>query len=201
MRNARKVNLAAVLLMPLVAFRVGLSQSDEAPAWLTVAPDGGGFSVLMPTKPALEKDQSPIAGNKYETNTYSASETKSGNIYLVITQETPTITQALSTAKRMDEFVAGFKEGFGNDKRKAELNFDRELALDGRYGRQYTFAYAETRGILRAYDSGRRVYVLLALGGDEQNSGIARFLDSFRFTTSLPSPSPGVDRPPPKARP
>jgi hypothetical protein len=184
------------LLLPLFVFRVALSQSEEAAAWVTVAPDTGGFSVLMPAKPALETEQAPIAGNKYETNTYSASEAKTGNIYLVITQETPTITQALTTAKRMDQFVEGFKEGFGDSKRKAELTYDRELALDGRYGRQYTFAYAETRGILRAYDSGKRVYVLLALGGDEQTAGIARFLESFKFTTSLPTPPKPVNPPP-----
>jgi hypothetical protein len=78
---------------------------------------------------------------------------------------------------------------------KAELTYDRELALDGRYGRQYTFAYAETRGILRAYDSGRRVYVLLARGGDERTAGIARFLESFKFTTSLASPPTPVNPP------
>jgi hypothetical protein len=115
MKYSRKVNWAAILLLSLIAFRVALSQSEEAAAWVTVAPDTGGFSVLMPTKPAVETEQAPIAGNKYETNTYSASEPKTGNIYLVITQETPTITQALTTAKRMDQFVAGFKEGFGQD--------------------------------------------------------------------------------------
>ena len=197
MRNARKVHLAALLLMPLIAFRVALSQTAETPAWVTVTPDTGGFSVLMPTKPVLETDQAAIAGNKYATNTYSASEAGSGNIYLVITQETPTITQALSTAKRMDHFVVGFREGFGEGKVKAEVNYDRELALDGRYGRQYKFAYAETRGILRAYDGGKRMYVLLALGGDEQNAGIARFLESFKFT----APPPPANSPAPKAKP
>lgn len=194
MSNSRIVNLATLLFITALVVRVVAAQSETA--WVTVAADEVGFSVLMPSKPEVKSEQSPIAGNSYQTSTYTTADAKSGLIYLVVAQEMPTITQALSAAKRMEQFMVGFKEGFG-DKTKVELNYERDIELDGRYGRQYVFSYAETRGVVRAYDAGKRVYVLLALGGDEQNSGIARFMGSFKITAAPPPPSSTL---PPKSQ-
>lgn len=195
MRTSRIVTFAFVVFTPLFVFQLVAAQSEPAADWVSVAPDGSGFSVLMPAKPEVATEQSPIGANKYQTSTYTKADPNTGNVYLLVTQDLPNVTQTLTAARRMDEFVTGFKQGFGDGKTKVEMIYDRDLDLDGRYGRQYAFSYGARSGIVRAYDGGNRIYVLLAVGGDERNSGVARFLNSFKFTAPLPAAAASPPKP------
>lgn len=158
--------------------------------WVLLAPAGEGFSVRLPVKPEEETDRVPVMGNTYQMRLYTSIDEASGIMYMVAMQEFPTVTAALEPSKRIDQFMKGFKEGLAKQMAasglKPELVADRDLDLKGHLGRQYKLTVAESRGLVRAFDGTARAYVLMVMGGDEQNPNVARFFDSFEITPAPP---------------
>ena len=144
----------------------------------------------MPVKPEEQTDRVPVMGNTYQMRIYTGVDA-SGMVYMVAMQEFPSIAMALAPSKRLEQFMAGFKEGLAKSLitsgGKLELMPERDLDLKGHFGRQYTLSFAESRGLVRAFDGSPRMYVLLVMGADEKNSSVGRFFDSFEIT---PAPAP-----------
>jgi hypothetical protein len=180
-----------LLIVILLATPAAAYPFQGAGDWALVAPPGEGFSIRMPLKPEEETDRVPMMGNTYLMRLYTAVDDASGMLYMVAMQEFPGLASSLTPALRLEQFMKGFKEGLaksmGGGAVKVDLVAERDLDLKGRFGRQYTLTVAESRGVVRAYDATSRVYVLVAMGGDERNSGVARFFGSFEFT---PAPAP-----------
>jgi len=179
---------AAFLLVSMLASQRVAYPSSEA-EWTLVAPPDEGFSVRMPVKPADETDRVPMLGNTYLMRMYSSVDEPTGMVYMVVMQEVSSVAGALEPSKRIEQFMKGFQEGMAKSMAnvKLEITPDRDLDLKGHFGRQYKLAVADSRGVVRAFDATTRVYVLVALGGDERKSGVRLFLDSFEIT---PAPAP-----------
>jgi hypothetical protein len=181
---------AVLLLLSFLSAQAAGIQLQEVSDWIVVAPAGEGFSVRMPMKPEEQSDRVPVMGNNYQMRLYTSVDKASGLIYMVAMQEFPTNAGVLEPSKRLEQFMVGFKEGLdksiGTDV-KLELMPERELDLKGHLGRQYNLSFSETRGLVRAFDATSRVYVLLVAGGDEKNTSIGRFFDSFEI---IPAPAP-----------
>ncbi|MFN2493786.1 MAG: hypothetical protein ABR501_12985 [Pyrinomonadaceae bacterium] len=200
----RRLVAAGAMLVSLsvmiASARAGAPQG--ANQWTVVAPAGEGFSVLMPVKPGEETDRVPMMGNTYLMRLYTGVEESNGLLYMVIMQEFPAFTGGLQPSVRLERFMDGFKQGLtrslGNTpEAKVELSLERELFLKDRSGRQYTLAVGETRGVVRAFDASKRMYVLLVMGADEKNSNVSRFFNSFEIKAA-PDPVP---QPPPPTKP
>jgi hypothetical protein len=189
--SPRQVALSATLLLLLVSTAIARS-SPQPDDWLVLSPAGEGFAIKMPVKPDMETQWVPLLGNNYRLRLYSGVDTPTGLLYMVVMQEFPSVVGVLEPTKRLDKFMGGFKEGLGESLASAvggkfDLVADRDLTLDGNVGRQYKLTVGESRGMVRAFDRGRRVYLLMVVGADEKNAGVIRFFDSFEFK---PAPDP-----------
>jgi len=82
-------------------------------------------------------------------------------------------------------------KSLGTEAAPLEMKADGDLNLQGNFGRQYALSFGSSRGLVRAYDTKNRIYVLVAVGGGAGNERTKRFFDSFAIT---PAPAP-VPRP------
>jgi len=183
---------AALLLVSLLTAQAAACPVQGASEWILVAPAGEGFSIRMPVKPEEQTDRVPMMGNTYQMRLYMGVDEASGLLYMVVMQEFANVAGVLEPSKRLEQFMRGFKEGLTKSLGavpggKLELMPERDLDLKGHLGRQYTLSFAESRGLVRAFDASPRMYVLLVLGADERNSSVGRFFDSFEIT---PAPAP-----------
>jgi hypothetical protein len=155
-------------------------------------------------KPEEQTDRVPMMGNTYLMRLYISVDETTGMLYMVIMQEFASLSSVLEPSKRIERFMSGFKEGMGKSLgdtgAKLELTPGRELDLKGHLGRQYAISLGESRGLVRVFDGTARIYVLLVMGGNEQNTNVTRFLDSFEITPA-PAPVPKPITPPPAAVP
>jgi hypothetical protein len=190
-RSGTALIALALLLVSLLTAQAAARPPQGASEWILVAPVGEGFSIRMPVKPEEQTDRVPVMGNTYQMRLYTGVDAASGMVYMVAMQEFPSIAMALAPSKRLEQFMAGFKEGLAKSLStsggKLELMPERDLDLKGHFGRQYTLSFAESRGLVRAFDATARMYVLLVMGGDERNLSVGRFFDSFAIT---PAPAP-----------
>jgi len=196
---ARKAGLVSLLLLlaASAAFPRPAFQIDD---WIVLAPAGEGFAIKLPVKPEIETQRVPVMGNTYLLRLYTSSDERTGLLYMVVMQEYPSVTGVLTPAARLEKFMDGFKKGLGESLAAAsggkfDLVPDRDLSLGNYRGRQYKLSVAETRGLVRAYDAGRRVYLLMVMGAEEKNSAAVRFFDSFEIKPAPdPVPQPVTDK-------
>jgi len=192
-RSGTALTALALLLVSLLTAQAAAGPPQGASDWILVAPVGEGFSIRMPMKPEEQTDRVPVMGNTYLMRLYTGVDAASGMVYMVAMQEFPSIAMALAPSKRLEQFMAGFKEGLAKSLSasggRLELLPERDLDLKGHFGRQYTLSFAESRGLVRAFDGSPRMYVLLVMGADEKNSRVVRFFDSFEIKAA-PAPVP-----------
>lgn len=190
-KSQTRLTAAAFLLVSLLTAQAAEYPQQGATDWILVAPVGEGFTIRMPVKPEEQSDRTALMGNTYQMRLYTGVDDANGMIYMVAMQEFPSVAEALEPSKRLEQFMAGFKDGFvkslGEAGAKLELIPGRELDLKGHLGRQYTLSFAGSRGLVRAFDATVRMYVLLVMGGDDKNASVARFFDSFEI---IPAPAP-----------
>jgi len=192
MIKSRIATMAAALLFGcLLVFQTMTVTAQTPPEWSLVAPAGEGFSVRMPVKPDEQTDRVPLEGFTYQTRLYTSADPSDRMFYMVVMQEFSSIVSALEATKRFDNFMTGFNEGMvktmGTNGATLEFKQGRDLDLKGHLGRQYTLTLGSKPGVLRAFDSKNRIYVLIAIGGADGNTNINRFFDSFEIT---PAPAP-----------
>ena len=180
------------LLLTFVASTALAGSPPGSGDWIVLAPTGEGFSVKMPVKPQVETQRVPVMGNTYLLRLYTGNDDATGLLYMVVMQEYASVTGVLTPAARLERFMDGFKKGLGESLATAvggkfDLVLSRELTLAGKPGRQYSLTVGESRGLVRAFDAGRRVYLLMILGAEEKHSAAVTFFDSFEIK---PAPDP-----------
>lgn len=181
--------LGLLLLLWLSVPAAALNQG--ATDWVVVAPAGEGFSVSLPIKPQEQTERMALMGNSYQMRLYTSVDEADGLLYMTIMQEFPSLFEVLTPSEKLDKFMEGFEEGFsqsiGSADTKFDLQPDRDLDLEGQAGRQYKLTFGETRGLVRCFDGKLRMYVVLVMGADEENSNVVRFFNSFELK---PAPAP-----------
>jgi hypothetical protein len=189
-----------LLLLSLFAASAFAGPALRADDWIVLAPAGEGFSIKVPVKPEVESQRVPVMGNTYQLRLYTMTDDKTGLLYMVIMQEYPSITGVLNPTARLEKFMDGFKKGLGESLAAAvggkfDLVPDRDLKVGTSIGRQYKITVGETHGLVRGFDGGRRVYLLLVLGADESSAAASSFFDSFEIRPA-PDPVPQPIAPP-----
>jgi hypothetical protein len=194
MLKSRVRQVAQISLLAFVASAAFAGSPLQADDGIVLAPAGEGFSIKMPVKPEIETQRVPLQGNTYQLRLYTGADRQNRLLYMVAMQEFASVTGVLAPAERLEKFMDGFKKGLGESLATAvggkfDLVPDRDLSLGGRPGRQYNLTVGESRGLVRVFDGGRRVYLLMVLGADEKNSTVVRFFDSFEIKAA-PDPVP-----------
>lgn len=184
MLNRIKIGLSLCLLFVAVP-------AVSAQGWVTLTPAGEGFSVQLPSKPQEEPGRAPILGEEYASKMYTVQDATNRIMFLTVMQEFPAAVATLKPVERLDEFMNGFRESFIKEITatcpNVDVRLDRELKLNDRLGRQYSLNCREIPGLIRVFETERRIYVLVVMGGDEKHDGVSRFLQSFEI---LPAPAP-----------
>jgi hypothetical protein len=187
----RKQNNKIGLAIPLLCLLFVAVPAVAFQGWTKWAPAGEGFSVQLPSKPEEQTTKVPILGSDYLMKMYTEVDESNRVMYLVVMQEFPRSVGMLTPSERLDNFMDGFKSGFVKELTTTcpdvELHQDGELTLKNRTGRQYSLNCKSVPGLIRVYETEARIYVLLAMGRNEKDDGVAQFLQSFEI---LPAPAP-----------
>ncbi|HYJ91306.1 MAG TPA: hypothetical protein VEV84_08360, partial [Pyrinomonadaceae bacterium] len=141
--------------------------------WKTVTPPDGTFSFILPS-------QFDLAGTMY-------SATGEGMIFLLTYIDLP----ANHPPATAEEIIGGTASAMADSvcafsllaKASCEVRLAKKISLGSYPGIEYTVAEDNCikvlPGLLRVYATPNRVYALAAIGGDETDPPIAKFLNSF----------------------
>ena len=158
-------------LLVLVALFINTPAQDEPPGWITLAPDGAGFSVLFPgkaTETVEKKTSSPL--HSFNVTAGRATYIASYSDYLPGKLDP---TTAL-TANR-DKF---------NKSLQATLISSREITVNGHAGIEFTSETPAANVKSQLFLIGNRMYqtVAFVFRDVDETRNVNRFFDSFKFT-------------------
>ena len=197
-----RISLLLALIGALTA-NLGLalpSQSANKSAWRSFAPDGGGFSILMPDSPTLEVETEKAlclkTGKMVDKTTYTYSSQwmdQDGSIYVVLYHDSP--TACLISKSAGEELEVGLKlastlyeAGTPGVMQQKQL-----LKLNGNPGAEFKLRSTEkdisvliwTRiFVVPRPNDQLRTYEITVISSKEQalQQTLANFFKSFKFT-------------------
>jgi TonB family protein len=162
------------LLISLVAATAAAQQFTRV--WLRIAPEGEEFAVHMPEPNFRIRRELPFGGG-VTLKPASFEVTQRGALLSVLSfaKSEPAVPKSL------DAFVKGFQHALGESTvgKHAVLEFEHEVKLDGRDGRQFRVNVGDTSGSARIFETERHFYVVLTYGGKEGADIIEHFHNSF----------------------
>ena len=164
-----KRTLTSIGFILTVAATLNAFQAKE---WLKVAPDGSGFSVMMPSKP--EEEIHPGDGlttHLFVLNTDNA-------LYMVAYGDyAPSVRMNVDDelVENRDRFLKGLNAG---------LLESKKIKFEGHEGLEFTGESDEARFRSRLFIFGIRFHqiAVAVLKGREDAANANRFFDSFHFT-------------------
>jgi TonB family protein len=162
------------LLISLVAATAAAQQFTRV--WLRIAPGGEEFAVHMPEPNFRIRRELPFGGG-VTLKPASFEVTYSGALLSVLSfaKSEP------ATPKSLDAFVKGFKHALGESTAgtRAVLEFENEVKLDGRDGRQFRLNVGDASGSVRIFETEKHFYVVLTYGDKEGADIAGHFHNSF----------------------
>ncbi len=172
-----------VALFVLAAATVSAQRPQTTVNWTGIAPDGEEFAVYMPdVNFRIRRELSFGEGVTLKPASFEIA--NRGTLYSVLSFA----KSERATKKTLEDFVEGFRNALSKNSggASAELQFERELKLDGRAGRQFRLRVGEARGSARIYETVTHFYVVMAFGEQGSASAQERFQDSFTFDRAGP---------------
>jgi hypothetical protein len=161
--------ISASILLILLFTPLAPAQHRE---WVKVAPEGAGFSVMMPTSPTE-------AVESKELFTVHSFVVNTGNTLLIVVYvdyaPSMKMSEAAELAANRDNFLKGVN---------AQLISSKEIKLDGRSGLEFTGEDDHRVYKSRVYIFGNRVHQIASatLKDDQDTESVDRFFTSFAFT-------------------
>lgn len=173
-----------LLLMVLIAMVVGNSLAATGPPprpnpdWERFRSVKDGFSVLFPEWPAVvnrgQYRSAPVRGAR----NYAAY--GDGIVYFLLSFENP------DHEKPLDYFLE--TQLRVNELRNSEISAGSEISNGSSKGRQYTITKSDYRksftcpGVLRLFETKNRVLAQVAIGKDETDPAVGKFLQSLEIS-------------------
>lgn len=151
------------------------AKAQAEPQWALYNGKDDEFSVLLPERPAAHvklrpklASDSPPSNTDYELGRmYGAY--ADGVVYVIMSFDR-------KDKEKLDDFIKEFQK---YHRPKSEMTYVRDVAQDDVSGKQYLIKLSEVEGITHFYLTKKRIYVLQAVGDNENNPDIRRFLKSF----------------------
>lgn len=172
-------------LLVLIAVFSNVPAQTAPPGWITLAPEGAGFSVLFPGK-AVETISQKKSFTLHSFNVTAGRATYIASYSDYVPGKLDPAT-ALDTNR--DKFIQSLQ---------GKLISSREITIDGHSGIDFTVETPAADVRSQLFLIGNRMYqtVAFVFRDSDQTEWVKRFFDSFRFTKpaaqpqATPSPSP-----------
>lgn len=164
--------------MFIVAAAAAAAAQSYVHTWLRVAPEGEEFAVHFPEPNFRIRRELPFGGG-VTLRPASYEITNRGSYFTVLSFS----KSEPGAPKSLDAFVEGLRKALseGGGAAKASLQFERELQLDGRAGRQFKLTVGDAEGAARVFETEQHFYALLTYGRTVATGAEEHFLDSFTF--------------------
>ncbi len=163
------------------------ASAPSGTAWKTFAPDGAGFSVLMPAVPERDRRYAKNEGGTIETNVYTHL-LADGGVYTIVDQILPPGTDLSASVDNVLDDAAKRQVYSAS----GEIVSQQKVFLSGHPGRRVEATVPESAipggAVLkgRLYLVGHRLYEIIAVvpKADAGSPDTDRFLDSFQIKES-----------------
>jgi TonB family protein len=171
------------------------AQSNTAPDWETLKPEGEEFSVLMPKGSTFESGKEPYHKMELNTRMYISSR-QPGPVFAVVSFSGIKSNPALYTEmQRINSYVDAFKILFPPKVRKdavAKLTLVGEKTLQGNSGREYRITIADLTGTAHVFATRKRFYSIVYLNTKKDEAVQKEFLSSFVLPEKVNGPAETV---------
>ena len=165
-----------LITVTIIFLAVSMAAVAQTSDWVRYAPEGKGFSILLPQKPTLEDDAQPSGRTIHRA--YSADREIKDSAFLATYWDFPSTT-VFSLDKLVDSVAP-------DDRR--QIISESNISLDGYAGREIqiwkTISEHDYKFQVRTYIIGQRVYMLTCIIPKEADASLAKskaakFFDSF----------------------
>jgi hypothetical protein len=166
-----KTNSAIALLVILVSIVVGQEHTNST--WVKLAPESGGFTAMMPSKPEEQLT------TKEEVTTHAYIAKLDRCVYLSAYSD---YVGGVKVAAQIE--LEADRDNF-NKALDAKLLTSRNITFDGRQGIEFTSETPAANIKSRVFIRGNRVFqqAVLIWKDTDQTKQVEMFFDSFAFTT------------------
>ncbi|HVF23959.1 MAG TPA: hypothetical protein VM941_12810 [Pyrinomonadaceae bacterium] len=178
--------MKSVLACLLLLFAVATASAQtEQTGWEEFAPEGGGFSMLFPTKPV----ETITAKPNYTMHSFATTSGRATYVASYTDYEQIKLGPAAFLAANRDRFNKGLQ---------AKLVSSREITVDGHTGIEFTSENPAANIRSQLFLIGKRMFqtASVVFKDTDQTREVNRFFSSFKFIKSvayLTTPSSGLD--------
>ena len=155
----------------LVLFTTSAAQTEPS-SWVTLAPEGAGFSVLLPSQATVSiSKKASFTLNTFTVTVGRATYVASYSDYLP-----GKLDPATALISNRDKFNKGLQ---------ATLISSREITLDGHEGVEFTSETPAANVKSQLFLIGNRIYqtATFVFKDVDETRNVNRFFESFKFTT------------------
>ena len=158
-------------LLVLLALCINLPAQEEPPGWVTLAPEGAGFSVLVPGKAVETVDKK----NSFTLHSFNLTVGRATYIASYSDYLPGKLDPATALTANRDKF---------NKSLQATLISNREITIDGHTGIEFTSETPAANVKSQLFLIGNRMYqtVAFVFRDVDETRNVNRFFDSFKLT-------------------
>lgn len=158
-------------LLVLLALCINLPAQEEPPGWVTLAPEGAGFSVLVPGKAVETVDKK----NSFTLHSFNVTVGRATYIASYSDYLPGKLDPATALTANRDKF---------NKSLQATLISNREISIDGHPGIEFTSETPAANVKSQLFLIGNRMYqtVTFVFRDVDETRNVNRFFDSFKLT-------------------
>jgi hypothetical protein len=158
------------LLVLLTLFNNVPAQTEPSP-WVTLAPEGAGFSILMPGKVVETVDKK----RSYTMHSFSITVGRATFAASYSDYEPGKLDRATALTANRDRFNKGLQ---------ATLTSSREITIDGNTGIEFTSETPAVDVKSQLFLTGNRLFqtVTVVFRDADETKNVNRFFESFKFT-------------------
>jgi hypothetical protein len=157
-------------LLVLLALCINLPAQEEPPGWVTLAPEGAGFSVLFPGKAVETVDKK----NSFTLHSFNLTVGRATYIASYSDYIPGKLDPATALTANRDKF---------NKSLQATLISNREITIDGHTGIEFTSETPAANVKSQLFLIGNRMYqtVAFVFRDVDETRNVNRFFDSFKL--------------------
>lgn len=221
MKTLTRLSFAVVAVACAASHALAQTPARTEPEWVAVSPAGEGFEARMPKQPVPVGQHVQANGLSADGLRYSA-DADERTAFVVWSLKGSSASGPLGNAGHTDPVIPGVAayldavdelawellvapefERLAREKadqrRLAELEigmtYGGEFSLSAQPARRYGVSLEKSRGLVYVCAEGAQVYIVAALGADEQEPRLKQFLDSFKLKSAsgLPPVTSGVN--------